>query len=357
MDPGQRKPAKPARRGSTSPFDRLTAMSPSADGSKGGGLLPGFRIGHASDLRGLTGCTVVLCEAGAVCGVDIRGSAAGTRELASCLPGHLVERVHAIFLTGGSAFGLDAARGVMEYLESRNVGFPAGRKRIPIVPAAVIFDLNVGSPSARPSPRMAKSACRKATTVMAEGSVGAGTGATVGKLFGIARATKGGVGFSSLTLSRGVAVQALTVVNAFGDVVDPVSGETIAGARTGPRSSTFADTQSQMFQGRVRKSFGATNTTLAVLMTNARLDKLQATKVAQMAQDGLARAVRPAHTQFDGDLVFAVSLGRKRADLNTLGAAAAEVTAQAIVRAVRTARGLGGIPAATHELARTSSHK
>ncbi len=316
--------------------------------------LPGIHIGQASDFRGLTGCTVILCEAGAVCGVDIRGSAAGTRELAPCLPGHLVDRVHAILLTGGSAFGLDAAQGVMEHLESRGVGFPAGRSRIPIVPAAVIFDLHLGSSNARPDPGMAKWACRKATTVVIEGSVGAGTGATVGKLFGVLQATKGGMGFQSLRLPNGVVVQALAVVNAFGDVVDATRGEIIAGARVSPDSAQFADTEKQMFHGKIRKGFGATNTTLVVVMTNATLDKIQTTKVAQMAQDGLARAIRPVHTQFDGDLVFALALGQKRGDLNTLGAAAAEVTARAIVRAVRTARGLGGVPSFQELEARTS---
>ncbi len=313
-------------------------------GKHQGRTLPGIRIGHASDFRGLTGCTVILCEAGAVCGVDIRGSAAGTRELAPCLPGHLVDRVHGVLLTGGSAFGLDAARGVMQYLESRGVGFAAGRNRIPIVPAAVIFDLNLGSATARPDPGMAKWACRKATVTVVEGSVGAGTGATVGKLFGIAQATKGGIGFDSLALPNGVVTQALAVVNAFGDVIDPTRGEVIAGARISPGSPQFANTEKQMFQGKIRKGFGATNTTLVVVMTNAVLDKVEATKVAQMAQDGMARAVRPVHTQFDGDLVFALSLGQKRADLNTVGAGAAEVTAHAIVRAVQTAKGLGGAP-------------
>ena len=316
--------------------------------------LPGIRIGHASDFRGLTGCTVILSEAGAVCGVDVRGSAAGTRDLSTCLPGHLVERVHAIFLTGGSAFGLDATAGVMQYLESRGAGFAAGRHRIPIVPAAVIFDLNMGLSKARPTPGMARWACENATTEVVEGSVGAGTGATVGKLFGIERATKGGVGFDTLRLPRGVAVQALAVVNAFGDVVDPASGRVIAGARLDSRgagSSEFADTAKQMLTGTAGAGFGATNTTLVAVMTNAGVDKLQATKVAEMAQDGLARAIRPVHTRFDGDLVFALSLGQKRADLNTLGTAAAEVAARAILRAVRAAKGLGGVPS-LHELSR-----
>jgi L-aminopeptidase/D-esterase-like protein len=306
--------------------------------------IPGVRIGHASDFKGLTGCTVVLCEGGAVCGVDVRGSAAGTRDLAPCLPGHVVERVHAIFLSGGSAFGLDAAAGVMEYLESRGVGFPAGKVRVPIVPGAVIFDLHLGSSKARPNRRMALRACRNAKEKVVEGSVGAGTGATVGKLYGIGQATKGGLGFGSRGLRGGVRVQALAVVNAFGDVVDPRTGKVIAGARVSPESPEFAVTAESMFKGGVPKGFGATHTTLVVVMTNAELDKVQTTKVAQMAHDGLARAIHPVHTQLDGDLVFALSVGRKRADLNSLGTAAAEATAEAIVRAVETAQGLGGVP-------------
>ena len=306
--------------------------------------IPGVRIGHASDFKGLTGCTVVLCEGGAVCGVDVRGSAAGTRDLAPCLPGHVVERVHAIFLSGGSAFGLDAAAGVMEYLESRGVGFPAGKVRVPIVPGAVIFDLHLGSSKARPDRRMALRACRNAKQEVVEGSVGAGTGATVGKLFGIDQATKGGLGLRSSGLPGGVRVQALAVVNAFGDVVDPRTGKVIAGARVSPESPEFAVTVGSMFEGAVHKGFGATATTLVVVITNADLDKVQATKVAQMAHDGLARAIRPIHTQFDGDVVFALSMGRKRADLNSLGTAAAEVTAEAVVRAVEAAQGLGGVP-------------
>jgi len=306
--------------------------------------IPGVRIGHASDFKGLTGCTVVLCEGGAVCGVDVRGSAAGTRDLAPCLPGHLVERVHAIFLSGGSAFGLDAAAGVMEYLESRGIGFPAGKVRVPIVPGAVIFDLHVGSSKARPSRRMALRACRNASRKVVEGSVGAGTGATVGKLYGVGQATKGGLGFWSRGLRGGVRVQALAVVNAFGDVVDPRTGKVIAGARVSTESPAFAVTAESMFEGGVGKGFGATHTTLVVVMTSAELDKVQTTKVAQMAHDGLARAIHPVHTQLDGDLVFALSVGRKRADVNSLGTAAAEATAEAIVRAVEAAQGLGGIP-------------
>ena len=307
--------------------------------------IAGVRIGHASDFKGLTGCTVVLCEGGAVCGVDVRGSASGTRDLAPCLPGHVVERVHAVFLSGGSAFGLDAAAGVMDYLESRGVGFQAGSVRVPIVPAAVIFDLHLGSSKARPNRRLALEACTNAGRRVAEGSIGAGTGATVGKLYGMAQATKGGLGFAERTLAGGVRVQALAVVNAFGDVVDPLTGKVVAGARLSPKSAQFAVSAERLLEGRAARGFGGAHTTLVAVMTNARLDKVGATKVAQMAQDGLARAINPVHTGFDGDLVFALSLGRKPADLNTLGTAAAEVTAAAIVRAVETARGLGGVPA------------
>lgn len=314
--------------------------------------LPGFRVGHASDFRGLTGCTVVVCEAGAVCGVNIGGSATGTRDLTACRPEHLVEKIHAVFLTGGSAFGLDAAQGVMQYLERRGVGFAVGKHRVPIVPGAVIFDLNIGSGKARPDAGMALWACRNAKAEVAEGSVGAGAGATVGKLFGIAAATKGGVGFATVALSRGTVVQALAVVNAFGDVVEPASGRIIAGARTGPESCDFADTARQMLAGETTRDLAATNTTLAVIMTNAGLTKLQAAELARMAQDGLARAIRPVHTRLDGDLVFALSLGSKRFDLNTLGEAAAEAVAAAVVRGVELAAELGGIPTASSLKAR-----
>ena len=325
-----------------------------SSGDGGHSTLPGFRVGHASDVQGLTGCTVILCEKGAVCGVDMRGSATGTRELATCSPGHLVEQVHAVFLTGGSAFGLDAAAGVMQYLESRNVGFDAGRVRVPIVPGAVLYDLNVGSPKARPDSSMAKRACRNARPQVDEGSLGAGTGATVGKLFGIAQATKGGVGFAARALPGGVLVQALAAVNAFGDVRDPTTGAVVAGARAAPDSPAFVNTSDQMFRGSIRKGFGVSNTTLGVVMTNAALSKVEATKVAEMAQDGLARALSPVHTMFDGDGVFALSLGDKKADLNMIGTAAADAVSRAILRAVLTARGLGGVPSCRELMAKGS---
>jgi L-aminopeptidase/D-esterase-like protein len=306
--------------------------------------LPEIRVGHASDFRGLTGCTVVLCEAGAVCGVDARGSAAGTRELEACRPGHIVERVHGILLTGGSAFGLDAAAGVMRYLERRGVGFAAGNVRVPIVPAAVIFDLAIGSARARPDAAMALRACRNAREIFEEGSWGAGTGATVGKLKGMACAVKGGVGFSEIKLVSRVTVQALAVVNAFGDVLDPRTGLVLAGARRTAQSAEFLGTAGAMYRAKSHKGFGPTNTTLVVIMTDVGLDKVHATKVAQMSHDGMARIISPAHTMFDGDVAFALSVGKKRADVNAVGTAAAEATAQAIVRAVECARGVGGVP-------------
>ena len=306
--------------------------------------IPGVRVGHASDFKGVTGCTVVLTEAGAVCGVDIRGSASGTREIETCRPGHIVARVHGILLAGGSAFGLDAAAGVIHYLEERRAGFRAGKSRVPIVPAAVIFDLDVGSAKARPNAGMSAWACQNASRSVPEGSVGAGTGATVGKILGIRHATKGGVGFESMVASKGIVVQALAVVNAFGDVVDLSTRRVIAGARLLPESGGFAFTEHLMFRGKMRRVFGPSNTTLVVVLTNAALNKVQAVKLAEMAQDGVARAVRPAHTMLDGDTVFALSLGDKRADVSVLGAAAAQVTAAAIARAVIMARGLGGIP-------------
>ena len=308
-------------------------------------ILPGIRIGQASDFQGLTGCTVILAERGAVCGVDVRGSAAGTRELVACFPDHLVERAHAVFLTGGSAFGLDAVQGVTGYLEDLGVGFPTGRVRVPIVPAAVLFDLNLGPAAARPTAQMALEACRQGGRTVSEGSVGAGTGATVGKLLGMECATKGGQGFASLRLASGASVQGLAVVNSFGDVVDPQTSRILAGARLRPESHEFADTTRQMLAGRTRKTFAVAHTTLAVVLTDAAVSKQEAVKVAQMAHDGMARAVRPVHTRFDGDIIFVLSAGRKREDLNTLGVAATEVVAEAVVRGVKLARSLGGVPA------------
>jgi L-aminopeptidase/D-esterase-like protein len=261
-----------------------------------------------------------------------------------------VPHIHAVLLAGGSAFGLDAAGGVMRFLEERGVGFDVQVTRVPIVPAAILFDLRLGSSRARPDAPMAYAACQHAATApVAEGSVGAGTGATVGKLFGIGQAMKSGLGMAGLEFSGGLRVAALAVVNAFGDVRDPATGHLLAGARESPESHRLVDTAAAMRRGVVRRGYHSENTTLAVVATNARLTKLQATKMAQMAHQGLVRTVVPVHTSLDGDLVIGLGAGPAEggieADLNALGLAASDAVAEAVVRAVKTATTLGGLPA------------
>lgn len=316
--------------------------------------VPGIRVGHATNTSALTGCTVVLCDRaggrGAVGGVDQRGGAPGTRETDLLRPMHLVKEVHAVLLAGGSAFGLAAAEGVVRYLEERRAGFNARVARVPIVPAAILFDLDVGDPAVRPDAEMGYAACLAASGgLVAEGNVGAGTGATVGKIWGMGRAMKSGLGSASVDLDGGLVVGALVAVNAFGDVIDPTNGRILAGARK-MRSEGFADTLTTMrgFVGKTILRFVASvsSTVIGVVATNARLTKEEANKVAQMAHDGLARAIRPAHTLLDGDTLFALATGAKRADVNLIGAYAAEVVAQAIVRAARAAEGIPGFPAA-----------
>ena len=308
--------------------------------------IPGIRVGHASDYDGLTGCTVVLCEEGAVGGVDVRGSATGSEELDVLTAGHVTPAVHAVVLAGGSAFGLEAASGVRRFLERKGVGFPTQHARVPIVPCAILYDLGIGKSAARPTREMGEVAAAAARDSAAEGSVGAGTGATVGKIFGMKRAMKSGIGSASVALAgpyKGVLVSSLVAVNAFGDVRDPRTGQIIAGARSTVEGMDFADTEAQMKRGG-RGGFVGENTTLAVVATNARLSKVQATKLAQMAHLGMARTVFPVNTMFDGDIVIALSIGRAEADVNALGVAAAEAVAGAIVSAVRAARSLGGVP-------------
>jgi L-aminopeptidase/D-esterase-like protein len=320
--------------------------------------VPGIRVGHAQDLEALTGCTVVLCEKGAVGGVDQRGGAPGTRETDLLRPGHLVEKVHAVVLAGGSAFGLEAASGVMRYLEERKIGFDTGVARVPIVPAAILFDLTIGKADVRPDAAMGYQACLNASREpVPEGNWGAGTGATVGKILGPSQEMKSGIGSASLEISPGVVVGAIVAVNALGDVVDPETGKIIAGTRTakvGPlhigAEGTFANTLSVMktLVGRSALGFASRgNTVIGVVATNAHLTKEGANKVAQMAQDGLARTIRPAHTMRDGDTIFALSTGSRKTDVNIIGAFAAEVFAQAIVRAVRAAQPAGGLPSAS----------
>lgn len=311
--------------------------------------VPGIRVGQAQDLEALTGCTVILCPEGTIGGVDQRGGAPGTRETDALHPMHLVESVHAVVLAGGSAFGLEAAAGVVRYLESQGVGFDVGVARVPIVPAAVLFDLNIGRADVRPGPEMGYAACLNASAQPpAEGNVGAGTGATVGKVLGMGQAMKAGLGSASLVLGDGLVVGALVAVNAFGDVIDPGSGRILAGARCLPPETGFADTLEvfKRMAGGLEMRFGrSSNTVIGVVATNARLNKEQVNKVAQMAQDGLARTVRPAHTMVDGDTIFALATGEVNLDVNVVGALAAEVFAQAVLRAIRAAQPAGGVPA------------
>jgi len=308
----------------------------------------GVKVGHETLAARPTGCTVVLAERGAVAGVDVRGSAPGTRETDLLDPVNTVDQVHAIVLTGGSAFGLDAASGVMRLLEERGIGFETGAGRVPIVPAAVLFDLNVGNdPRVRPGADCGYRAAAAASPgPVAEGNVGAGAGATVGKLAGRERAMKGGVGSAAIALPDGLIVAALVVVNAAGDVIDPATGQVVAGARTEDGRS-LADVRRLMRAGLATADRPGENTTLGVVATNARLTKAQAAKVAQMAHDGLARAISPVHTPIDGDTIFALATGTRvePASVLTVGALAADAVAEAVVRAVRAATGIVGYPA------------
>ncbi len=331
------------------------SRTPSARSASGSLVdVAGLEVGNAQDEAGLTGCTVVLCRRGAVGGVDVRGSAPGTRETDLLDPINRVQRVHAVLLAGGSAFGLDAAGGVMRYLEERKIGFRVGSVRVPIVPAAILFDLGFGGSKVRPDAAMGYAACVQASrSRFAEGNVGAGTGASVGKLFGPALAMKSGLGTASLK-AAGVTVGALDAVNSFGDVIDPANGAIVAGLRSGRvgplrvgGGDYFADTLELMktTAGRgILALASRANTLIGVVATDAALTKSEATKVAQMAQDGVARAVRPAHTMFDGDTLFALSTGRKAGDVTLIGALAAEVVVSAILRAVRFAASAGGLP-------------
>lgn len=309
----------------------------------------GLKVGHFTDSRRPTGCTVVLAEAGAVCGVDVRGGAPGTRETDLLDPVNTVQQVHALVLSGGSAFGLDSATGVVRYLEEKGIGFPVGVGKVPIVPAAILFDLGVGDWKIRPDANAGYAAARSASTaVVAEGCVGAGAGATVGKLRGLERAMKAGIGSASVKLPNGAVVAALVAVNAFGDVIDPGTGRPLAGLRT-PDGKALRGTLEALVAGeRPGRPLPGENTAIGVVATNVALGKSEATRVAQMAHDGLAQSIRPVHTPWDGDTLFALSMGAVRIDAAALvvGSLAAEVVAQAVVRAVVTATALPGLPTA-----------
>jgi L-aminopeptidase/D-esterase-like protein len=306
----------------------------------------GIKVGHFTDTRRPTGCTVLLFEKGATAGVDVRGSAPGTRETDLLNPINTVQQVHAILLSGGSAFGLDAASGVVRFLEEHRIGFQVGGVVVPIVPAAILFDLGVGDPKIRPNADSGYKASQAATAgKVAEGNVGAGAGATVGKMFGMKSAMKAGVGTASLRVGNtGIVVGAIVAVNAVGDVVNPQTGKIIAGARK-PDGSGFMDTMARI-RGGYRVEAGGSNTSIGVVATNVAFDKAQMTKIAQMAHDGLARTVYPVHTPDDGDTIFAAATGAisKKADHGGIGALAADVMARAVLRAVMNARGLAGLP-------------
>lgn len=315
----------------------------------------GIEVGHAQNDEALTGCTVILCRKGAVAGVDVRGSAPGTRETDLLNPTNLVQKVHAIVLAGGSAFGLDAATGVVRYLEEKKIGFNTGVAKVPIVPSAILFDLAIGQADVRPDSAMGYQAAMSALSPSTlQGNVGAGAGASVGKMFGVKFAMKAGLGTASINIGGGVVVGAIVAVNAYGDVIDPNTGNIIAGLRSGKvgllkigdTKNQFADSLAMMKHpvGRgVLKLASLSNTVIGVVATNATLTKAQATKVAQMAQDGIAKTIRPAHTMFDGDVIFALSTGNKKADISTIGAYAAEAMSQAIIRGTQSAMSAGGL--------------
>jgi L-aminopeptidase/D-esterase-like protein len=322
-------------------------VAPTADP---GDALPGLRIGHFTDRRRPTGCTVFLSEKGAVCGVDVRGGAPGTRETDLLDPVNTVERVHAVVLAGGSAFGLDAACGVVRYLEEKGVGIPVRGSRVPIVPAAILFDLTLGDARVRPDAAAGYEAARAARAgPLPRGGLGVGAGATVGKLFGPERSMKSGLGSASIEGPDGLLVGAAVVVNALGDVVDPESGRTLAGLRTEDGARLASTVEALRGGGAASLPLVGENTTLGVVATNVVLTKAEATKVARMAQDGLARTVRPAHTPWDGDTLFALSTGDRRFSEAVLvvGALAAEAVALSVLDAVRSATGLPGLPSAS----------
>lgn len=308
----------------------------------------GIRVGHFTDSRRPTGCTVLLFDRPTVAGVDVRGAAPGTRETDLLQPVNAVQQVNAILLSGGSAFGLDAATGVMRHLEEHGIGFHVGSIVVPIVPAAILFDLNVGDPKIRPDAQAGYAACQAASSSsVPEGNVGAGAGATVGKLFGSKCAMKSGLGTASIRLAdNGLVVAAIVAVNAVGDVFDHATGKILAGART-PDGNDFRNSMAQIIGGASSSASSGAHTTIGVVATNATLTKTETTKIAQMAHDGLARTINPVHTSYDGDTIFAAATCARegQANITTIGAVAAEAMARAVNRAVLTATSIPGYPA------------
>lgn len=319
--------------------------------SKGLTDVPGIKVGHFTHSERPTGCTVILTEGGASAGVDVRGSAPGTIETDALNPINLVQEVHAVFLSGGSAFGLDVATGIRKYLGEKNIGFKTKAARVPIVPGAILYDLHIGErPDIWPTAESGYRAAAAASDgIVAEGNVGAGAGATIGKSGGAGplKAMKAGIGTASIVMPDGSVVAALVAVNAVGDIIDPATGKVVAGARNADGRG-LADARALLRAGRLSRTLPGQNTTIGVVATNVRLTKAEATKMAQMAHDGLARAISPAHTHADGDTIFALATGQHgvTADLSVIGALGAEVMADAIVRAALQATGIPGYPAA-----------
>ena len=305
--------------------------------------IEGIRVGHAQDLTAATGCTVVISESGATVGVDVRGGAPGTRETDLLSPVNLVQQIHAVLLTGGSAFGLDAAAGVMQYLEERKIGFDVQVTRVPIVCGAALFDLPIGDWRVRPDKQMGYQACRDSETALArQGNVGAGAGATVGKILGMERAMKGGLGSFALQIDD-LKIGALVAVNCLGDVLDPETGRKLAGPLK-EDMRTLADTETIMIEAYAdRKNLFSGNTTIGIVATNATFTKAQMTKIASMSHNGYARTMRPAHSMYDGDTIFAMSTGGVEADQSVVGALAARVMERAVVAAIRNAEPLCGL--------------
>ena len=328
----------------------VLVQSQTPSGGSGLTAVEGLKVGHHTLTERLTGCTVILAEKGATAGVDVRGSAPGTRETDLLDPTNTVQQVHAIVLSGGSAYGLAAADGVMRYLEEKGIGFSIGGGVVPIVPGAILFDLSVGDFKIRPDASCGYAAAKAAATgAVEEGNVGAGAGATVGKMGGMKRAMKGGLGSASITLPDGLVVAALVAVNARGNIVDPSTGGMVAGARTEDGKS-IGDIHAMMRDGAHEfEALPLQNTTLGVVATNARLTKAQAKKIAEMAHDGFARAIVPAHTSGDGDTIFALATGTRTGDVSTdrIGALAADAMVEAILRAIRAAKSIPGFPAAS----------
>jgi L-aminopeptidase/D-esterase-like protein len=311
--------------------------------------IKGIKVGHASNFESITGCTVILFENPATAAVDLRGGGTSTRQIDSLLSHNTFGKIHAILLTGGSGYGLDASGGVVKYLEERAIGLEVGHGLVvPSVPTAVIFDLGIGDGRIRPDAQMGYDACLSASTAeIEEGCIGVGTGATIGKLMGLKLATKGGIGIETYTLKSRAVISVLAVVNAFGDIVSPESGKIMAGVRDSEQGKNFPGTVNLFKQGVIRRADIYQNTTLAVVATDADFTKSELLRISNIAQAGLARVISPVHTVQDGDMVISVSAGNLKEDVNLVGVVAAELTQKAIIRAVEQATSLGGIPSAS----------